>query len=81
MANRFDGLSPGSSPENRSRVQDVIDLWNAVDCQSDAGETTPGVRELRAQVTECLSRVPPDLKKAERLTAKAALLLAGYVDL
>jgi hypothetical protein len=78
MVHRFSGLSPGCPPEHRSRLQNVIAFWNALSCESDAGETTWGVLEgLQAQVTECLSRVPPDIRHAESLTAEAALRLTG----
>jgi hypothetical protein len=78
MERHFSGLSPGCPPEQQGRLQDVIAFWNALSCESDAGETTWGVLEgLQAQVTECLGKVPPDLTRAESLTALAALLMTG----
>lgn len=74
----FANPSPDDPDDRRSREQSVIDFWNALSCESDAGETTWGVLEgLQSQVTECLSRSVIDLAKAESLTALAALLMSG----
>ena len=79
MVKHFYDLSPDCPAEQRRRWQDVIAFWNALSCESDAGETTWGVLEgLQAQVTECLSRDPPDIDRAESLTALAALLITGH---
>jgi hypothetical protein len=78
MVTPFNDLSPSGPSDKQQRLQSIITFWNALSCREDAGETTWGVLEgLQAQVTECLSREPPDLKEAESLTAKAALLMTG----
>ena len=45
------------------------------------GETGAANREdldmLRQQVTECLMRDPPDMRTADSITARAALMIAG----
>jgi hypothetical protein len=74
----FNGLSPGSPLDQQQRSQKVIAFWNGLSCCADAGETTWGVlEELQTKVSDCLSHEPPDLKKAESLTAQAALLMSG----
>jgi hypothetical protein len=78
MVTPFNDLSPGGLPDQQQRLQGVIAFWNALSCREDAGETTWGVlEELQTQVAECLSAEPPDLAKAESLTAQAALLMVG----
>jgi hypothetical protein len=78
MVTPFNGLSPGGPPDRQQRLQSVIAFWNALSCREDAGETTWGVLEgLQAEVSASLSREPIDLGRAESLTARAALLMAG----
>jgi hypothetical protein len=81
MDKLFVGLSPGG-PGNEERLQVLLEFWNALSCQDGAGETTwSELEEVQTRVADCLSRRPTDLKEAERLTAQAALLLAGDYDL
>jgi len=78
MADHFNDLSSGDPPDRDHRLQQVIDFWNGLSCHGDAGETTWEVLEdLQTQVSDCLSREPVDLERAESLTAYAALLMSG----
>jgi hypothetical protein len=80
MKLHFDGLSPDDPSDPKNRLQEVINFWNGFGCRQDAGETTWGIlEEIQIQVTECLRQQSPDLEEAERLTAKAALLLTGRI--
>jgi len=53
-------------------------FWDAFNCVNTARETHGrDLEELQTQVSDCLSRDPMDLKKAERLTALASFLMSG----
>jgi hypothetical protein len=72
--------SPGGPPDRAERTQQVVDFWNALSVGGESGETTWGVlEEIQAEVTDCLSREPKDLERAEGLTAYAAMLMSGQV--
>ncbi len=76
----FNDSSPGGLPDRAERIQRVVDFWTAVYVGEDSGETTWGVLdEIQAEVTDCLSREPKDIARAEGLTAYAAMLMAGQV--
>jgi hypothetical protein len=70
------GLSPGD------RQRQIARWWDQLRAGEDPGATTWEVLDpLERQVTDCLGRDPPDLDRADRLTAKAFLLVAGQEDL
>lgn len=63
--------------ERRSKL--ITEFWTALDNEGDAGATTwEALDRLRGRVTTSLRKRPPDIGLAESLTAKAALLMAGY---
>ncbi len=71
-------LSPGSSVEDRERIRRIAEFWNDYATHDDPGETTREVLEqLQQEVTDCLYGNPPDINRAEGLTAKALWLLTG----
>jgi len=76
------GLSPGKLPTRADdRFRQIADWWSQLRIGDDSGATTWEVLDaLERQVTECLTRDPPDVAKAESVTAKAALLIAGCCD-
>jgi hypothetical protein len=77
MNKSFDGLSPGE--EERVRV--VSSFWNEYAIYDDPGGTTREVlRSLQQDVTDCLYKKPPDIDKAEGLTALAMMLMSGWGD-
>lgn len=79
---RRSGLSPEYPDSAEERIRQIVEFWNVLDTCGDPGETTWGVLEdLRLEVTECLDRAPPDVNKAESLTAYALLLMTGTDDL
>ena len=72
------GLSPVEPNPMKDRIRQIVEVWNELDCCGQAGATTWGVlEELRLEVTECLYRAPPDVSRAESLTAYAFLLIDG----
>ena len=75
-------LSPGNFPlQTGNHIRQIVDWWNQLRIGNDSGTTTWEVLDLlERQVMECLRRDPPDLSKAESLTAKAALLMTGGCD-
>jgi hypothetical protein len=65
-----------------ARLQQIVIFWNKLRTSGETGETTWEVLEpLEQQVTECLESDPPDIRRAESLTAKAAFLIEGCSDL
>lgn len=77
MKDSFDSLSPGK----QERVLAVSKFWNEYAVFDDPGGTTREVlRELQQDVTDCLYEKPPDIDKAEGLTAKAIMLMSGWSD-
>ncbi|MBN71542.1 MAG: hypothetical protein CME32_19945 [Gimesia sp.] len=77
MQNYSNGLSPG----DEDRIRNLSDFWNEYGIFDDPGGTTREVlRKLQQEVTDCLYERPPDISKAESLTAKAQLLMIGWSD-
>ena len=63
--------------ERRSRL--LTEFWTSLDNEGDTGATTwEALDRLRERVTTALLKRPPDFGLAESLTARAALLMAGY---
>lgn len=73
----FDDLSP----DERDRIGHLRDFWNpfAV-CDEFGGATREVLESLQLEVTECLYERPPDISKAESLTAHAMLVMTGWSD-
>ena len=80
MRRHFNDLSARGSPEDNERIQWLIEFWNGLSVSTDAGETIEEVRDFQVRVMDCLVRIPPDVRRAERLTAEAANLIAGQDD-
>jgi hypothetical protein len=80
MTLRTDGLSPDSfARPDQASIDYFVDFWNDLRTTDDTGRTTWEVLEpLEREVTECLYR--GDVGRAESLTAKAMLLIAGMVE-
>ncbi len=64
-----------------SRIQRIVEFWNDVGFRDDAGATTWDVlRSLERVVSESLMNSPPNLPKADAVTARAARLLDGELN-
>jgi hypothetical protein len=60
------------------RIENLKRFWTDLSMSGDAGCTTWDVLDLlRDRVTEYLMRDPPDLLRAESLTADALLRITG----
>ncbi|MCG8585863.1 MAG: hypothetical protein MI757_14240 [Pirellulales bacterium] len=71
----FDRLSPGK----QERVRAISRFWNEYAVYDDPGGTTREVlRKLQQDVTDCLYEKPPDIERAEGLTALAMMLMSGW---
>lgn len=69
------------SPGDEERIRNLSDFWNEYGISDDPGGTTREVlRKLQHEVTDCLYEKPPDILKAESLTAKAQFLMFGWSD-
>ena len=81
MEDRYDWLSSDGRESNEARLRRVADFWNAFDSCGESGATTLEVlEEKRLQVSDCLAAKPPDVRRAESLTAQALLLIIGGCD-
>ena len=68
----------GTLPDCEIRRQAIVDWWTELSMSGDAGCTSWGVLDaIQAQVTAALTLSPPDIDKAEHLTARAMLLWSG----
>lgn len=76
------GLSSDSPQKPDATIQAIIEFWNGLRiCDESIATTWEVLGSLESRVTECLYRKPPDIDLAESLTAKAALLIAGFTEL
>lgn len=79
-------VNPSSGPnpdrsDQRQRIQGIVDFWTWLFIGKDSGETTWGELEaLQIQVTDALASNPPDITRAETLTAYAAALMSGMLS-
>jgi hypothetical protein len=66
----------------RERAKRIATLWNVIDSNNDIGGANPEVLErLRHEVSDCLYQVPPEIVRAEELTAQVLLLISGCGEL
>jgi hypothetical protein len=77
MLNDFVDFSPGDEPDGE-RSDQIAWFWKLLFTGENPGETTwEGLEKLRAEVEGALMKVPPDVSKAETLTAYAMFLISG----
>jgi hypothetical protein len=73
--------SPGPDPDpsdQRHRIRWIVDFWQLLFLGEESGETTwEELDALQVQVTDALAEVPPNVTRAETLTAYAAALVSG----
>ena len=71
-------LSPAEPTEYGRKRRLIYDFWAALYDDGDPGAATwEALDRLRDRVTTALGRRPPDVRLAESLTARAALLITG----
>jgi hypothetical protein len=81
MLHRSDRRFAEEPERKQDRIRRLVSLWNELDVHGESGATTLEVLEsLRLQVTDCLAADPPDITRAESITAHAFLLIAGSGD-
>jgi hypothetical protein len=84
MTDRNVNPSPGPEPDpsdQRQRIQWIVDFWTLLYIGEDSGETTwQELDALQVQVTDALAATPPNITRAETLTAYAAALVSGLLD-
>lgn len=77
MNNDKSELLSAEPTDVQRRMKSLIDFWTALYEDGDAGATTWEVLDrLRDKVTSALHARPPDISRAESLTARAASLLS-----
>lgn len=82
MKSRYDGSSPESDHADRPRIAAIVAFWNQWRVCEETGRTSWEALELlEREVTECLNRDPPNIDRAESLTARAKFLIVGQYNL
>lgn len=72
------GLLSVDPAESERRRQLISEFWTALYNDGDAGAASwEALDRLRDRVTTALRKRPPDIRLADSLTAKAALLMDG----
>jgi hypothetical protein len=75
------GLLPCFDRDGPSEVRQLVEFWNQVRSCDEQGQTSWETLEmLEREVTECLAQQPPDIDRAQSVTAKAMLLITGQYD-
>jgi hypothetical protein len=81
MVKPFVDPSPGGRSERERRKRQVQEFWTQLYVGENPGETTwEELDALHDQVNSALAANPPDVTRAETLTAYAALLMTGLSD-
>lgn len=71
---------PPSAIDNliEERIRLIAEFWNQLRCSDELGATNwEALEPLEREVTECLYQKPPDIARAESLTALALQMIAG----
>jgi hypothetical protein len=72
------GLSSEPSDDDANKIRLMAEFWNALRiCEDTGAASKESLEELERGVTECLYARPPDIERAESLTACAMHLMAG----
>ena len=78
------GPSPGDPDDSSERLFQIFQFWERFDLSRGGtpGETTlEELEAIKSEVLAALAANPPDITRAESLTAYAALLMAGLTCL
>jgi len=72
------GLSPGRKDHSNAHLARIRAWWSDWRiCGTSGASTWEKLEELERDVTECLQESPPDVRKADRLTAEAMMRISG----
>ena len=73
------GCPPGDFHDSiDERIRRIAEFWNKSRVCDELGATNwRALEPIERQVTECLYKKPPDVGRAESLTALALLILDG----
>jgi len=64
---------------NDDRIRPLVDFWNIVPVLDELDATKRKALEpLERLVTDCLFQVPPDIGRAESVTALALRIISGW---
>ena len=75
---RNDGLLPDSSDPDAEQIRRIADFWNAVRvCEETGSSSRESLATLERVVSDCLYQKPPNIVRAEAVTAQALCLIAG----
>ena len=70
---------PEKPTEYERKHRLIIEFWTTLYDEGDAGAATwEALDRLRDRVTTALRKRPPDLRLAESLTARAAMLITSH---
>jgi hypothetical protein len=82
MTNVFGNPSPGGYSDDKDRLDRLKWFWHQLFAGDHPGETTwEELEVLRADVNKALAKCPPDISRADGLTAYAMLLTTGLTNL
>lgn len=73
------GCPPGDSCDSlENRIRRIAEFWSQLRICEELGATTwRALEPIERLVTDCLYKQPPDIGRAESLTALAMLMIAG----
>ena len=75
-------LSPDDPDSDKFRTQRIVDWWNELRICGESGAATwEELDAMEQEVTGKLASRPPDVNRAESITAYAMLLIAGCEEL
>lgn len=67
-----------SESRDDDKVRLITDFWNQLRVEDEPGATTWGVLEpLEREVTEAMQQNPPDIRRAQAVTADAMFRISG----
>lgn len=76
------GLSSESNDPDPARIRLIVEFWNGLSaCEISDAALWESLENIQREVTDCLHVEPPDIRRAESLTAEGMNLMAGCGDL
>jgi hypothetical protein len=78
MDERIVSLPDDSGEGGDAQIRRLVEFWNLLRLSESTGATSWEELELlEHEVTDCLAKHPPDVKRADAVTAHAFWLIAG----